>query len=97
MRSAPHGGLNPPLYVVGGGSNRCECRAIAILMTLESLKDVTNAAHVGLVGGKGIGASMIAQQVPPRVHTRGLTRVVPRVGHLLGVLSAFGSASALRR
>jgi DNA replication protein DnaC len=68
--------------------------AIEELMTLQFLADATN---VVLVGGNGLGKSMIAANLGYQAVLAGHTVLFITAGQLLGDLSALDSDSTLRR
>ena len=73
---------------------RCDRAAIEALMTLEFLKDATNAV---LVGPNGVGKSTIAQNIAHQALIQGHTVLFTSAGQLLGDLCALDSDSTLRR
>jgi DNA replication protein DnaC len=64
------------------------------LMTLEFLKDATNAL---LVGPNGIGKSTLARNLAHEALIHGHTVLFTSAGHMLGELASLDSDSALRR
>jgi DNA replication protein DnaC len=64
------------------------------LMTLEFLKDATNAV---LVGPNGVGKSTLARNLAHEAVIHGHTVLFTSAGQLLGELAALDSDSALRR
>ena len=73
---------------------RCDRAAIEALMTLEFLKDATNAV---LVGPNGVGKSTLAQNIAHQALIQGHTVLFTSAGQLLGDLCALDSNSTLRR
>jgi DNA replication protein DnaC len=73
---------------------RCDRAAIEALMTLEFLKDATNAV---LVGPNGVGKSTLAQNIAHQALIQGQTVLFTSAGQLLGDLCALDSDSTLRR
>jgi DNA replication protein DnaC len=73
---------------------RCDRAAIEALMTLDFLKDATNAV---LVGQNGLGKTMLAQNIAHQAVAAGHTVLFATAGQLLGDLAALDSDSALRR
>ncbi len=73
---------------------RCDQAAIEALMSLEFLKDATNAI---LVGPNGIGKSTLAQNIAHQAVIQGHTVLFTTAGQLLGDLAALDSDSTLRR
>jgi DNA replication protein DnaC len=73
---------------------RCDQAAIEGLMSLEFLKDATNAI---LVGPNGIGKSTLARNIAHQAVIHGHTVLFTTAGQLLGDLAALDSDSALRR
>ena len=68
--------------------------AFGALMTLDFLKDATNAV---LVGPNGVGKSTLARNLAHEALIRGHTVLFTSAGQLLGELAALDSDSALRR
>src|ERR1700759_4732146 len=64
------------------------------LMTLEFLKDATNAV---LVGPNGVGKSTLARNLAPEAVIHGHTVLFTSAGQLLGELASLDSDSTLRR
>ena len=64
------------------------------LMSLDFLKDATNAI---LVGPNGVGKSTLARNIAHQALIRGHTVLFTSAGQLLGELAALDSDSALRR
>jgi DNA replication protein DnaC len=73
---------------------RCDRAAIEALMSLDFLKDATNAV---LVGPNGVGKSTLAKNIAHQALIHGRTALFTSAGQLLGDLSALDSDSALRR
>jgi DNA replication protein DnaC len=73
---------------------RCDRAAIEALMSLDFLKDATNAV---LVGPNGVGKSTLAKNIAHQALIHGHTVLFTSAGQLLGDLSALDSDSALRR
>lgn len=68
--------------------------AFDALMTLDFIKDATNALFVG---PNGLGKSTLAQNLAHHALTHGHTVLFTSAGNLLGELAALDSDSALRR
>ncbi|HKB55932.1 MAG TPA: IS21-like element helper ATPase IstB [Ramlibacter sp.] len=68
--------------------------AIEELMTLQFMADATN---VVLVGGNGLGKTMVACNLGYQAVLAGHTALFVTAGHLLGDLASLDSDSALRR
>ena len=73
---------------------QCDRTAISELMSLEFLKNATNAI---LVGSSGLGKSTLAQNIAHQAVLHGYTVLFTTAGQLLGDLAALDSDSALRR
>jgi DNA replication protein DnaC len=73
---------------------RCDRAAIEALMSLDFLKDATNAI---LVGPNGVGKSTLARNIAHQALIHGHTVLFTSAGQLLGDLAALDSDSALRR
>jgi DNA replication protein DnaC len=73
---------------------RCDRAAIEALMSLDFLKDATNAV---LVGPNGVGKSTLARNITHQAILHGYTALFVSAGHMLGDLAAIDSDSALRR
>jgi DNA replication protein DnaC len=73
---------------------RCDRSAFEALMTLDFLKDATNAI---LVGPNGVGKSTLARNIAHQALIYGHTVLFTSAGQLLGDLAALDSDSALRR
>jgi DNA replication protein DnaC len=73
---------------------RCDRAAIEALMTLDFLKDASNAVFVGQ---NGLGKTMLAQNIAHQAVIAGHTVLFATAGQLLGDLAALDSDSALRR
>jgi DNA replication protein DnaC len=73
---------------------RCERATIEALMSLDFLKDATNAV---LVGPNGVGKSTVARNIAHQAVVHGHTVLFATAGNLLGDLAALDSDSALRR
>ena len=72
---------------------QCDQRAIAELMTLDFIKSATNAI---LIGGSGLGKTMIAQNLAHQAVINGHTVLFATAGKLLGELAGLDSDTALR-
>ena len=73
---------------------RCDRTTFEALMTLDFLKDATNAL---LVGPNGVGKSTLARNLAHHALVHGHTVLFTSAGQLLGELAALDSDSALRR
>jgi DNA replication protein DnaC len=73
---------------------RCDRALVEELMSLDFLKDATNAV---LVGPNGVGKSMLARNIAHQALIHGHTVLFATAGQLLGDLAALDSDSALRR
>lgn len=73
---------------------RCDRAAIEALMSLDFLKDATNAIFVG---PNGIGKSTLVKNIAYHALINGHTVLFTTAGELLGSLAALDSDSALRR
>jgi len=72
----------------------CDRGAIEATMALEFLKERSN---IVLVGGNGLGKTMIAQNIAHQAVLHGHCVLFTTAGHMLGELAALDSDSALRR
>lgn len=72
----------------------CDRAAIEATMSLEFLKERSN---IVLVGGNGLGKTMIAQNIAHQAVLHGHCVLFTTAGHMLGELAALDSDSALRR
>lgn len=73
---------------------KCDRAAIEELMTLDFLKQGSNAL---LVGPSGLGKSMLARNIAHQALVQGHTVLFASAGQMLGDLAALDSDSALRR
>ena len=73
---------------------RCDRATFEALMSLDFLKDATNAV---LVGPNGVGKSTLARNLAHQALIHGHTVLFTSAGQLLGDLAALDSDSALRR
>jgi DNA replication protein DnaC len=73
---------------------RCDRATFEALMSLDFLKDATNAV---LVGPNGVGKTTLARNLAHQALIRGHTVLFTSAGQLLGDLAALDSDSALRR
>jgi len=73
---------------------RCDRAAVEALMSLDFLKEASNAI---LIGPSGLGKSMLARNIAHQAVIHGHTVVFTTAGQLLGELAALDSDSALRR
>lgn len=73
---------------------KCDRAAVEDLVSLEFLKDATNAV---LVGPNGVGKSTLAQNIAYQALIHGHTVRFTSAGQLLGELAALDSDSTLRR
>lgn len=72
---------------------RCDRSAVEALMSLDFLRDATNAV---LVGPNGVGKSMLAQNIAHQALVHGHTVLFTSAGQLLGNMAAKASDAALR-
>jgi DNA replication protein DnaC len=94
LQDAHIGGFKPLCDFDWNWPTRCDRAAIDALMTLDFLKDATNAV---LVGQNGLGKTMLAQNIAHQAVIAGHTVLFATAGQLLGDLAALDSDSALRR
>jgi len=73
---------------------RCDRATFEALMSLDFLKDATNAV---LVGPNGVGKTTLARNLAHQALINGHTVLFTSAGQLLGDLAALDSDSALRR
>jgi DNA replication protein DnaC len=73
---------------------RCDRTTFEALMSLDFLKDATNAV---LVGPNGVGKTTLARNLAHQALIHGHTVLFTSAGQLLGDLAALDSDSALRR
>ena len=73
---------------------RCDRATFEALMSLDFLKDATNAV---LVGPNGVGKTTLARNLAHQALIRGHTVLFTNAGQLLGDLAALDSDPALRR
>ncbi|MBK1662531.1 IS21-like element helper ATPase IstB [Paracraurococcus ruber] len=73
---------------------RCDRTAIEALMSLDFLKEASNAV---LLGPNGVGKTTLAQNIAHQALIAGHTVLFATAGHLLGDLAALDSDTALRR
>src|ERR1700720_4534326 len=73
---------------------RCDRATFEALMSLDFLKDATNAV---LVGPNGVGKTTLAQNIAHQAVIHGHTALFTTAGQLLGDLAALDSDSTLRR
>lgn len=72
---------------------RCDRSAVEALMSLDFLRDATNAV---LVGPNGVGKSMLAQNIAHQALIHGHTVLFTSAGQLLGDMASKASDAALR-
>ena len=72
---------------------RCDRSAVEALMSLDFLRDGTNAV---LVGPNGVGKSMLAQNIAHQALIHGHTVLFTSAGQLLGDMASKASDAALR-
>jgi DNA replication protein DnaC len=94
LRDAHIGRFKPLCDFDWTWQKRCDRAAIEALMSLDFLKDATNAV---LVGPNGVGKSTLAKNIAHQALIHGRTVLFTSAGQLLGDLSALDSDSALRR
>ena len=94
LREAHIGRFKPLCDFDWNWPKSCDRAAIEALMTLDFLKDATNAV---LVGQNGVGKTMLAQNIAHQALVAGHTVLFTTAGQLLGDLAALDSDSALRR
>jgi DNA replication protein DnaC len=73
---------------------RCDRSTFEALMSLDFIKDATNAV---LVGPNGVGKTTLARNLAHQALIHGHTVLFTNAGQLLGDLAALDSDSALRR
>lgn len=72
----------------------CDRAAVEQLMTLEFVKDASNAV---IIGNNGVGKSTIAQNIAYQALVQGHTVLFTSAGQMLTDLTGTDSASVLRR
>jgi DNA replication protein DnaC len=94
LREAHIGRFKPLSDFDWAWPEQCDRGAIEALMALEFLKERSN---IVLVGGNGLGKTMIAQNIAHQAVLHGHCALFTTAGHMLGELAALDSDSALRR
>ena len=94
VRDARIGRFKPICDFDWAWPKRCDRTTFEALMTLDFLKDATNAL---LVGPNGVGKSTLARNLAHHALIHGHTVLFTSAGQLLGELAALDSDSALRR
>jgi DNA replication protein DnaC len=94
VRDARIGRFKPVCDFDWNWPKRCDRTTFEALMTLDFLKDATNAL---LVGPNGVGKSTLARNIAHHALVHGHTVLFTSAGQLLGELAALDSDSALRR
>jgi DNA replication protein DnaC len=94
LRAAHIGRFKPLCDFDWTWPKRCDRSAFEALMSLDFLKDATNAI---LVGPNGVGKSTLARNIAHQALIHGHTVLFTSAGQLLGELAALDSDSALRR
>lgn len=94
VRDARIGRFKPICDFDWAWPKRCDRTTFEALMTLDFLKDATNAL---LVGPNGVGKSTLARNLAHHALIHGHTVLFTSAGQLLGELAALDSNSALRR
>lgn len=94
LRAACIGRFKPISDFDWSWPKRCDRAAFEALMSLDFLKDATNAV---LVGPNGVGKSMLARNIAYQALIHGHTVLFTSSGQLLGDLASLDSDSALRR
>ena len=94
VRDARIGRFKPVCDFDWNWPKRCDRTTFEALMTLDFLKDATNAL---LVGPNGVGKSTLARNLAHHALVHGHTVLFTSAGQLLGELAALDSDSALRR
>ena len=94
LREARIGRFKPLSDFDWAWPKRCDRAAIEATMSLEFLKERSN---IVLVGGNGLGKTMIAQNIAHQAALHGHCVLFTTAGHMLGELAALDSDSALRR
>lgn len=94
LRDARIGRFKPVCDFDWTWPKRCDRSTYDALMTLDFLKEATNAV---LVGPNGVGKSTLARNLAHHALVHGHTVLFTSAGQLLGELAALDSDSALRR
>jgi DNA replication protein DnaC len=94
LREAHIGRFKPLSDFDWAWPEHCDRGAIEALMTLEFLKERSN---IVLVGGNGLGKTMIAQNIAHQAVLHGHCVLFTTAARMLGELAALDSDSALRR
>jgi DNA replication protein DnaC len=94
LRAAHIGRFKPICDFDWAWPKRCDRAAIEALMSLDFLRDATNAI---LVGPNGVGKSTLARNIAHQALIHGHTVLFSSAGQLLGELASLDSDSALRR
>src|SRR6516164_5388877 len=94
LREAHIGRFKPLCDFDWNWPKRCDRAAVEALMSLDFLKDATNAIFVG---PNGIGKSTLVKNIAYHALINGHTVLFTTAGELLGSLAALDSDSALRR
>jgi DNA replication protein DnaC len=94
VRDARIGRFKPVCDFDWNWPKHCDRTTFEALMTLDFLKDATNAL---LVGPNGVGKSTLARNLAHHALVHGHTVLFTSAGQLLGELAALDSDSALRR
>lgn len=94
VRDARIGRFKPICDFDWAWPKRCDRTTFEALMTLDFLKDATNAL---LVGPNGVGKSTLARNLAHHALIHGHTVLFTSAGQLLGELAALDSDPALRR
>src|SRR5450631_4118664 len=93
LRSAHIGRFKPLCDFDWKWPKRCDRSAVEALMSLDFLRDATNAV---LVGPNGVGKSMLAQNIAHQALIHGHTVLFTSAGQLLGDMASKASDAALR-
>jgi DNA replication protein DnaC len=94
LREAHIGRFKPLSDFDWAWPEHCDRGAIEALMTLEFLKERSN---IVLVGGNGLGKTMIAQNIAHQAVLHGHCVLFTTAARMLGELAALDSDSTLRR
>jgi DNA replication protein DnaC len=94
IRAARLGGFKPLADFEWNWPTRCDRAAVEELMSLEFVKEKSNAVFIG---PNGVGKSTLALNVAYQALIHGYTALFTTAGKMLGDLAAADSDAALRR
>jgi len=94
LRNAHIGRFKPLCDFDWNWPKQCDRSAVEQLMTLEFMKDASNAV---IIGNNGVGKSTIAQNIAYQALVQGHTVLFTSAGQMLTNLTGTDSASVLRR